>query len=288
MADAAAGQPIGVSRAEIRALTNFGIWIMVSSFVGPLMMFADRFVIGTYLGALAVAAYTIPFQVAYRTQILPLAITQVLFPRFASESAAQSSARCGEFTILIGQLFAPFMIGMILLSGPLLQLWLGKNLDARSVSIAQIVFVGIWLNAVAQIPFSYIQARGNSRFTAVLHVLELPVYIGLLIGLGLAFGLSGVAGAFTIRCAIDCAVLGLKARVTSREVLSAVLAQFAILILAVAFAHLLSGPFEALIGAVVLCSVSLLLLLWQVPETARARFASLPGARFVPGLVRQA
>lgn len=280
-------QPVVASRSEVRGLTNFGIWIMVSAFVGPLMMFADRFVIGSFLGALSVAAYTIPFQVAYRTQILPLAIAQVLFPRFASESAAQSSVRCGDFTVLIGQLFAPFMIGLISLSGPLLKLWLGTHLDIRSVPVAQILFIGIWMNAVAQIPFSYIQARGNSRFTAALHVFELPIYISLLVGLGLAFGLSGVAAAFTLRCGLDCAVLMIKARVRNRSVMRAVLSQLTILIVAVATGQRIDGWGEAILAATLLCLASLVCLLVQVPDSARERLAALPGARFVPGLARR-
>lgn len=280
------GQPVLVLGAEVARLTNFGIWIMVSSFVGPLMMFADRFVIGSLLGALSVAAYTVPFQVAYRTQILPLAITQVLFPRFASESAARSSERCGEFTVLIGQIFAPFMIGLTCLSGPLLKLWLGAHLDVRSVNVAQILFLGIWVNAVAQIPFSYIQARGNSRFTAVLHILELPIYVGLLIGLGVGYGLSGVAAAFSLRCGLDCAVLLLKARIGTRPVLFAVLSQVVILVISLVVARTLDGWGELILAAAVLCAASLVFLVAQVPENVRVRLTALPGARFVPGLHR--
>lgn len=280
------GQPCGISRQEVRSLTNFGIWIMISSFVGPLMMFADRFLIGSVLGAAAVAAYTIPFQVAYRTQIFPLAITQVLFPRFAAESAADASTRCGDYTALIGQLFAPVMIGLICLSGPMLDLWLGRDLDVRSISIAQIVCMGIWLNAVAQIPFSYIQARGNSRFTAILHVLELPVYVGLLAGLGIAYGLNGIAAAFALRSALDCVVLIIKARVHDRRLVLAVGSQLTILAVAILLGQGLHGWIESVGAATLLCVISLACTIVQVPEGIRSRLVTLPGARFVPGLAR--
>lgn len=280
------GERFSASRAEVRGLVNFGGWLMISAIVGPLMMFADRFVIGSYFGALAVAAYTIPFQVAYRLQIVPLAIAQVLFPRFAAESASDSVRRCGEYTAFISQIFAPIIIGAICLAGPLLHLWLGRHLDPRSVAIAQILLVGIWVNAVAQIPFGYIQARGNSRFTAILHLLELPIYIGMLISLGMAFGLNGLAAAFTLRCTFDCVLLIIKARTIDARLVAALGAQSLIVIAALLMGQAVTGWINGLVAAAALSLASAAFLILQVPDGIRARLVMLPGARLVPGLSR--
>lgn len=280
------GQPFSASGREIKSLANFGVWIMISSFVGPLMMVTDRFIIGSYLGAAAVAAYTIPFQVAYRLQILPLAIAQVLFPRFAAEHASQSAQRCGDYTVLIAQIFAPVMIGMICVAAPLLHLWLGHHLDPRSVAIAQILCAGIWVNAIAQIPFNYIQARGNSRFTAVLHVAELPVYVGMLIGFGLVFGLNGAAAAFSLRCAIDCVALVLKAKMIGKWTLLPLCSQTLLLLAALMSGFMLHGWIEALAAGAALALASIIFTLLQVPDGIRARLLTLPAARFFWGLGR--
>lgn len=207
------GQPITVNKAEFKHLFGFGKWIMMTAVVGPIMVIADRFLIGAQLGPIAVAAYTIPFQVAQRTLVFPAAVIQVMFPRFAALDPETAIKTCSDASTLIANLFAPFIIGLICLAEPLLRIWIGDALDPRSVLIARILLAGIWVNALANVPYAYIQARGNSRFTALLHLCELPLYMVLLFGLGLAYGLPGVAAAFALRCLIDSIALFAGSRV---------------------------------------------------------------------------
>lgn len=201
------GQVVTVSAAETRRLISFGKWVMVSAFVGPLMIFADRFVIGAVLGAVSVAAYAIPFQIASRTMVLPAAVTQVLFPRFTLDGAEQSKERAADATIAVGLIFAPVILVLMIMAEPLLQIWLGSGLDPRSVSVAQIVLAGFWVNGIANVPYALIQAQGKPRFTALLHVAELPFYMAALYLLGSHWGLSGLAFAFSLRCLVDMLVL---------------------------------------------------------------------------------
>lgn len=201
------GHAVAISTIEIRRLISFGKWVMVSAFVGPLMIFADRFVIGAVLGAVSVAAYAIPFQIASRTMVLPAAITQVLFPRFSLDGAERSKERAADAAIVVGLLFAPVILVLMIMAEPLLQIWLGSGLDSRSISVAQIVLAGFWVNGVANVPYALIQARGQPRFTALLHIAELPLYLAALYLLGSHWGLSGLAFAFSLRCLVDMLVL---------------------------------------------------------------------------------
>jgi len=205
-------QPIRTSRADIANLTRFGSWVMVTSLVGPLMVISDRFLIGAILGAVAVAVYTIPFQVASRTMMIPYAVMQVMFPKLVSGSDTGSHANAREYMLALGAVYAVVVIAVIALAEPLLRLWLGAGLDERSVLIAQIIMVGMWVNAVAQVPFGLIQARGDPKFTGLLHLAELPLYLAVLVLLGSAFGLAGVASAFLLRCAGDLLALLYRAR----------------------------------------------------------------------------
>ena len=195
--------PVQIDRAEVVGLLQTGKWIMVTALVGPLMIIADRFVIGAQFGAIAVAAYTVPFQAASRTLLIPVAITQVMFPKLAAMTDEEARIAHRSYVILIANLFLPLIVSLICLAEPLLRLWLGSNMDPRSVLIAQIILAGIWVNGLAHVPYSYLQARDRARFVATLHVLELPIYAALLFGLGAAYGLPGVAAAFAIRCLID-------------------------------------------------------------------------------------
>ncbi len=205
-------QPVRTSRAEIGNLTRFGSWVMVTSLVGPLMVISDRFLIGAILGAVAVAVYTIPFQVASRTMMIPYAVMQVMFPKLVSGTDTGSHTSAREYMVALGAVYAVVVIAVIGLAEPLLRLWLGAGLDERSILIAQIIMAGMWVNAVAQVPFGFIQARGDPKFTGLLHLSELPVYLAVLVWLGSAFGLAGVALAFLLRCAGDLLALLYRAR----------------------------------------------------------------------------
>ncbi len=263
-------QPVNPSRAQLRRLFSFGSWIMVTAIVGPLMTMADRVVIGAVLGAAAVVAYSVPVQIAARTVMFPMAIVQALFPRLASQDDAEA-ARLGKASVvLIGQLYGFIVIGLICLAAPLLRLWLGEGLDPRSILVGQITIIGVWVNALANVPYALIQARGNSRYTALLHVLELPVYGAMLYGFGVFFGLYGVALAFTLRVILDCAALFHKARFVDAGVMTRIAGPAVLIAAAMAAAPWMQDWLAGIIGASVLCSALLVITWFHMPEEARS------------------
>ena len=270
------GQPLAFSRAEMRRLANFGAWIMVTALIGPLMVFADRLMIGAVQNAAAVAAYAIPFQIASRTLIFPLSVTQALFPRFAYDGADDSRARARDFAIFGGQLFAPLIIALICLASPLLQLWLGGAFDPRSVMVAQIVLAGFWFNAIAQVPYGFIQARGNPRFTAMLHVAELPFYLLLLYILGLQYGLSGIAAAFALRCAADCILLCRKAGAADRDVAARLAGPGLLVMASVGVGVLITDWLSLLLAAGVLVGLALATMMVGIPAPIWKRICQTP------------
>lgn len=263
-------QPVNPSRAQLRRLFSFGSWIMVTAIVGPLMTMADRVVIGAVLGAAAVVAYSVPVQIAARTVMFPMAIVQALFPRLASQDDAEA-ARLGKASVvLIGQLYGFIVIGLICLAAPLLRLWLGEGLDPRSILVGQITIIGVWVNALANVPYALIQARGNSRYTALLHVLELPVYGAMLYGFGVFFGLYGVALAFTLRVILDCAALFYKARFVDAGVMTRIAGPALLIAAAMAASSWMQDWLAGIIGASVLCSALLVITWFHMPEEARS------------------
>lgn len=269
------GHKVRFSPSEFRRLANFGAWVMVTALIGPFMVFADRFVIGAVQNAAAVAAYAIPFQIASRTQMFPLAVAQALFPRFASEAAEASYSRCREYAVFFGQMFAPLIIGLICLAAPLLALWLEDALDPRSILVAQFVLAGFWINAVAQVPYGFIQARGNPRFTALVHVAELPFYLLLLFVLGTQYGLAGYAAAFAIRCAADCVILCRKAGAADSFVVGRLAAPVLLVVAALAVGANVTDWWTLLLSACGLGGLSLVALIYAMPDPIRSRLSQL-------------
>lgn len=269
------GHPVTFSRAEFVRLARFGGWVMVSAMVGPFMAITDRFVIGVVENAVAVAAYAIPFQIATRLMILPIAIIQALFPRFAAEDDGAARERGRNFAIFVAQLFTPFIVGAICLAEPLLKLWLGDQLDPRSVPVAQIVLCGVWANAISHVSLAFLQARGDPRFIALLHVAELPVYAVLLIVLGSAYGLVGFALAYALRCLADCLLLLNRAGALGLPMAATMATLAAIIASAIMAANTITDLLGLLLATGVLCGMSLVYLAAFMPHKIRQRIPLL-------------
>lgn len=278
---------IAIDRGEIRRLTGFGAWVALSGIIGPLMIYADRLAIGAMMSAAAVAVYAIPFQLATRTQLLPMALVQALFPRLAAENHAGSLDSCRQYTVLVGQVFAPLVIVLICLSAPLFELWLGSGLDRRSIGVAAIVLAGCWINTLANVPYAQIHARGNPRFTALLHSAELPLYAVMLMVLGARFGLNGIAAAFSLRCAIDALVLVWRSGAGMAAIGKGLAAPALLIAAALALAPSLDSWGLALPVAAMLSLLALAAGVVQMPAEPR-RFLAVNLANAAPLLARWA
>ena len=143
-----AGQKMGVERAETIRLLRYGGWVTVASLCSPLLVIVDRFAIGAVLGAVDVAAYTIPYQPAKQIQVLPNALVTALFPRLsASSTDTQKSMLTSSVRTVLALVSLP-VLGGILLSEPALRAWVGPSLGLRAAPIAKILLLGFWINAV--------------------------------------------------------------------------------------------------------------------------------------------
>ena len=200
-----------------KRLFGFGGWFTVSGIVSPLLVQSDRFVIGALISASAVAVYAIPYEVVVRSLVIVGAITSVAFPSMAKllhqdrDGANSLFSRWNRY--VIGLMFI-VSAALALLLPVILPLWIGKGLPAQSVQIGQILCAGVFANSVGSMYFMLAQAHGRADYTAILHLIELPIYLALLwiLLVVLGFGLTGVAWAWTARMAFDAACLILIAR----------------------------------------------------------------------------
>ena len=198
------------NKANMRGLLSFGVWMTVTNVVGPLMVTADRFIISAVLGASVVAYYTVPFEMLIRVLVLPGALTSALFPRLAfvmTTDAVEARRLYKKCLALTTAALLPICLFIAVGSKWGLTLWLGNDFAEQSWLIVCILAVGVLLNGVAYIPFATIQAAGDARSTALLHVVELIIYLPVLFfGLKM-YGLLGAAVAWTTRAGIDLVAL---------------------------------------------------------------------------------
>ncbi len=210
------------SRQDMQALLSFGIWMMVSNIISPLMVTADRFIISGMLGATVVAYYTIPFEFLIRVLVVPGALTAALFPRLALvliKDIPEADRLYRSSIKIILLILVPTCLAIALGSKWGMTLWLGADFSEHSWGIVVVMAIGLIFNGVAHVPFAAIQAKGYAHTTAKLHILELIFYIPLLFVCLKYFGLMGAALAWTFRVIFDLfALLHLGRKVFRQEI----------------------------------------------------------------------
>ncbi len=190
-------------------LIRFSGWLTVSNIVGPLMVYADRFYLASLFPPATVALYTVPFDTAFRATTLPLAAVNALFPALAYTHSQPTQTdsfvqRAGQFMLL---LWLPPILVAMLLAQEVLTLWLNPEFAKQAVAILQWLLLGVFLNGFAHIPYAILQSAGRADITAKLHLLELPLYAGLIVTLVADFGILGAAMAWTARVFLDTVLL---------------------------------------------------------------------------------
>jgi O-antigen/teichoic acid export membrane protein len=206
------GYRVRVDFSEARKLMNYGAWVTVASIVGPVLVFADRFAIGAILGAVAVATYTVPFQLAQRINIIPGSLTNALFPKLVPATAAEHERLSRNATLTIASVLSfPVLIAILFLR-PFLDIWIGPGMATQAASVGRILLIGFWINAFAYIPQMELQSSGRPRLVAQILVLQILPYLGALY-LGMTyFGLTGCAVVFCVRNLADWLMLSWAAR----------------------------------------------------------------------------
>jgi O-antigen/teichoic acid export membrane protein len=242
------GRSIGWERSDAGPLLRFGGWMTVSNVVGPLMVTLDRFLIGALVSMTAVAYYATPYEVITKIWMLPGALMGVMFPAFSTGFAQDRERAAILFGRSVKSLFLvlfPIMLCAVVLAQDGLKVWLGPEFAQHSFRVLQWLAVGVFINSLALVPFTFLQGVGRPDLTARLHLIELPLYLGLLWWLVSTRGIEGAAIAWTARVAVDALFLfGLaKRHLPSKgpiRLRTAVLPAAALLILPLA--TLLQGP----------------------------------------------
>lgn len=193
-------------RSAVRELARVGGWITVSNVVSPIIVQADRAVVATAFPIAASGWYGAAAEVATKQWLLTAALLPVVFSaisatlRSAPERAialAERSARTILLTLL------PVVTVLAAFAEPLLKFWLGHAYVADAAPVLRWLAIAVYVNAVAQVAYAILQAGVDARSPALLHLVELPLYLALLVFCAANLGVQGVALAWLARMLID-------------------------------------------------------------------------------------
>ena len=196
-------------RTDLQQLLRFSGWLSVSNLIGPLMVYGDRFYLASLFPPAALAYYTVPYDSLVRLANLPVTAMGAVFPALAEAQAApdRSGPLLRSSILALVALMLPPLLLVGIFAFPLLAFWLGSAFAQQAQRIVQWLALGMFLNSSAHVPYALLQAYGRSDLTAKLHVLELPIFAGILVWAVASWGITGAALAWTLRVVLDTAML---------------------------------------------------------------------------------
>lgn len=203
------------SQESAKKLLSFGGWITVSSILSPIMVQSDRFMIASIISAAAVTTYVVAYELVIQNLIFVSAISSVIFPtltKLMQERPDEWYPHFKKWLFRVAAMMFTISASLMFLMPYILQLWLKDNFNPVSVTVGQILCLGIFSNSIGSMYYSLLHARGQASTTAKIHMFELPLYLIFLYFALTHFGVVGAAIAWTARLTLDAILLAINAR----------------------------------------------------------------------------
>jgi|GraSoiStandDraft_4_1057263.scaffolds.fasta_scaffold21667_2 O-antigen/teichoic acid export membrane protein len=202
--------------AVVKRLLSFGGWVTVSNLMAPSVALIDRVLIVVLVSAAAVTYYVTPYEVVTKLWMFSASMLSVLFPVFSALSVTQSERlgvlgrRAIHYLLII---LTPLVAILLTFSRELLGVWIGTDFATASAPIAKWLSLGVFINVLAQVPYTMLQSTGHGRVVAKVHMAELLIYVPLAWYLIRQFGALGAAIAWATRAFLDAILMLMAARI---------------------------------------------------------------------------
>lgn len=194
---------VNFDSSKLRFLFSFGGWVTISNVAETLLSSLDRWFAGVFLGAQAVAYYTVPANLATRTAVFPVAIVRTLFPRLSAMDPQTALQETSRITVYLARFLAPLIGFGIIIINPFLKLWVGSAFAKHAVMVAPILLLAAWVRSIYEIPDVLLRAMRRPRVVATIRVLELPLLFAMCWFGFKWLGLPGLAWAWCLRVMLD-------------------------------------------------------------------------------------
>lgn len=195
---------VSFNKVVFYRLITFGGWVTVSNIISPIMVYFDRFITSNIVGATNVALYSAPSEGVIKASNIPFALARALFPRLSYITDEEEKKRLERQSYLyISIICLPIVVIGAIFAPELMKLWMGDKFGGLDAQVLRILLIGFYVNGLALIPFSLLQSRGNARVTALIHLIEVIPYLGLLYFMTINYGIIGTAIAWSTRMFVD-------------------------------------------------------------------------------------
>jgi O-antigen/teichoic acid export membrane protein len=202
---------VSMTTNQLGRLTRYGGWVTVTSVVGPILTYLERFLVASLVSMAALSHYTASYEAVMRLLIVPISLTMSLFPAFSALAGTGARERLGAILMrsvkYVLLALAPLVLALVLFAEEILRIWLGSDFAAHSTVAMQILAVGLLVNSLAHPPYGLLQGIGRPDIPAKFHVLELGLYVPVAWFLVSRWGIAGAALAWTLRATVDAVLL---------------------------------------------------------------------------------
>ncbi|CAE6881074.1 hypothetical protein ACOMICROBIO_GDFFDHBD_04348 [Vibrio sp. B1REV9] len=183
-------------------LFSFGKWIGLSNLINQGLLYSDRFIISSVLGANVVVYYTMALDLVGKMAILPQSIYRVIFTEINGGKKIDE-----RLYISIAMLFLTVSGFVFFLSPTIVKIWLGDAYVEKTSNIIQWLLIGFWFNALSQKPYTELLSKGKTAIISKIHLFEILPYIFALFLAVNSFGIVGAAIVWSLRMILDYALM---------------------------------------------------------------------------------
>jgi O-antigen/teichoic acid export membrane protein len=196
--------------SRVRELTGFSVYVSIIDWAYRLNYSIDAIIIGAYIGAAAVALWTVPQRLAETVQRLSNQFNGVIFPVVVDSDAGQKPERLRTIFIqgtrLSLVMVMPLAAAMFLLARPLVLAWVGPRFT-DSIIVTQVLMCVVAIRVGTSTATTVLKGSGEHRLVAFSNASAALANVGISLLLIRRFGLVGQAFGTLIPIAFFCIVV---------------------------------------------------------------------------------
>lgn len=173
-----------VSWKRFKSLMSFSFYVFISRVSNLFSIYIVRFIVGFYLGPVAVTYYVVPTRLLRGIGSILYSLFAVLFP-YASELDAQKDDSGIRQSYLLGsRIFAslslPAYCLIVVFAKPILTLWMGADFSEGTWMVMRLLALSALLGSLSTVPNLMTNGLGRVRITGFFAVITTIFYIILL------------------------------------------------------------------------------------------------------------
>lgn len=186
------------SREKLREMLSFGLKSFIQGASSKVERLSDRLVIGSILGPAALPVYTIPATLVGYISTITMTLTHTFLPVFSDLSARGHQGKIKSIYMIVSKLVValviPMGVGICLIGGPFIAIWMEGEFDPELVDAVMVLLVTYTLVPMLN-PFAsrYLTAINKHVIFAKVTPPAALVNLGLSIWLVFEYGVIGAA-----------------------------------------------------------------------------------------------